>query len=340
MKPALFRAATPALALLFATAVAAQTADPSATARTRAELDYVRRLGGKTEKRVLSGQFLDYAPNATLALPEAIHRASGKWPAYIGVDYMNYGANRIDWDEADRVAVEYWRQGGLVELNVCLPDPANPKGGGLFDKDVDLGQLLRAGTGPHTAWMHELDEIAAGLQRLQDAGVVVLWRPFMEMNGDWFWWGGKPPGDFIALWRHMFGYFAGVKRLHNLIWVYSPNMGGRVGDYYPGDRFVDLVGIDAYTDNVDPGHIKGFDALLRTGKPAGFGEFGPHGSTNPPGDFDFTRFARGLAASFPGAVFFMSWNGKWSPANNLRAWEFYNDPLIVTRDDLPPELFR
>jgi mannan endo-1,4-beta-mannosidase len=328
-----------ALGLMVAN-VSAQTADREAGARTRAVLNYIAHLSGNTGKHVLSGQFLNFAPNATLALPEAIHQASGKWPAYIGIDYINFSTNSIDSNAADKIAIEYWRQGGLVELNVCLTDPTNPKGGGLFDKGVNLRQLLDPGAGPHAAWMHELDQIAEGLQRLQDAGVIVLWRPLMEMNGDWFWWGAQQPEDFIALWRHMFGYFTRVKRLHNLIWVYSPVMGAKVGDYYPGDRYVDLVGIDVYTDNIDADHVKGFASLLKTGKPAGFGEFGPHDSKNPPGDYDFTRFSRGLAADFPQAVFFMSWNEKWSPANNHRAKEFYNDPIIITRDDLPAGMFR
>ena len=71
-------------------------------------------------------------------------------------------------------------------------------------------------------WMHELDILAAGLGELQDAGVVVLWRPFHEVNGDWFWWGGKKPETFIRVWRHMFDYFTKTKKLNNLLWVYGP----------------------------------------------------------------------------------------------------------------------
>jgi|CZKI01.1.fsa_nt_gi mannan endo-1,4-beta-mannosidase len=319
---------------------AAQTADPGASARTKAVLAYVRSLTEGGGRRVLSGQFLEFAPNATLSLPEAIHQASGKWPAYIGVDYMNFRTQSIDTEAADRVSIDYWGQGGLVEVNVHLTNPANPKGGGLRDKGVDLSEVLRAGSAANIAWIHELDLIAGGLGRLQDAGVVVLWRPFHEMNGGWFWWGAKPPADFIALWRQMFAYFTGAKHLHNLIWIYSPNMGANAGDYYPGDGYADMVGLDAYTDYVDADHIKGFAALLKTGKPAGFGEYGPHGASNPPGTYEYTKFGDGLAANFPRAVFFMAWNDKWCPAKNLNAKEFYNDPSTVTRGDLPPGLLK
>jgi mannan endo-1,4-beta-mannosidase len=316
-------------------------ADPQASPAARRILAYIAGLRGKGDHRVLTGQFLDYSPNATLALPEAIHAASGKWPAYVGVDYMNYAKNALDTAAPNRTAIAYWRAGGLVELNVCLKDPANPSGWGtLFDQGVDLKPLLAEAGPVHKAWMEELDTIAGGLSELQAAGVVVLWRPFMEMNGKWFWWGGHPPDDFTALWRQVFDYFTRVKGLHNLIWVYSPNMGATAAAYYPGDAFVDLVGIDVYTDNLDPTHVQGFESLLKRGKPAGFGEFGPHGSSNPPGDFDYARLAAALRSHFPEAVFVMSWNDKWSPAKNPDARGFYTDPSVVTRDDLPAELTR
>ena len=73
-------------------------------------------------------------------------------------------------------AIDYWKQGGLVEVNVHLPEPNQPACGGLRDKDVDITALVKDGTPANVAWLHELDKIAAGLQQLNEAGVVVLWR--------------------------------------------------------------------------------------------------------------------------------------------------------------------
>jgi len=317
-----------------------QTADPDASPKARAVLTYIRHLEEGGERRVLSGQFLDFEPNASLDLPRAIHDATGKWPAFIGVDYMNFKDQRISWDVANRVAVDYWKSGGLVEVNVHLPDPLNAKGGGLRDRGVRLADLLVPGSRANAAWLRELDAVASGLGALQDAGVVVLFRPFHEMNGGWFWWGAKPPKDFIALWRQTFAYLTGEKHLHNLIWIYSPNMGSGVDRYFPGDAFADMAGLDAYTDFVDTQHIEGWDRLVKLDKPAGLAEFGPHGAHSPPGDYDYTRFGAGLARSFPQASYFMAWNEKWSPVRNQKAREFFADPAIVTRDDLPAGLGR
>jgi mannan endo-1,4-beta-mannosidase len=238
----------------------------------------------------------------------------------------------------NQLAQAYWRNGGLVTISWHAPSPARPGGGGLNDRNVKIAAILTPGTPLHERWMKSLDEIAAGLLALQDAGVVVIWRPFHEMNGNWFWWGAQEPADFIAAWRHMFDYFTHTKKLHNLIWSYGPNRGERTAAYYPGDAYVDLTGLDAYTDDIDPDHIKGYPELAQINKPFGFTEYGPHASTNPPGDFDYRRLLAGIGHNFPAARHFLCWDEKWNPAENKFAREFYNDPRVITRATLPAGL--
>jgi len=168
--------------------------------------------------------------------------------------------------------------------------------------------------------------------------VVALLRPVHEMNGDWFWRGCKDPSTFIKLWQQMFNYFTKTKGLDNLLWVYAPNHGDKTTAYYPGDRYVDLAGLDAYTDFIDTNHIKGYAEVAQIKKPFGFTEFGPHGPSNPPGDYDYLRFIQGVQKDFPRTVFFMSWNAKWSLARNTNTTELLNHPWIVNREDLPKGL--
>jgi mannan endo-1,4-beta-mannosidase len=317
---------------------AAEPAYPEMNPRARAVLKYLTDLEPRTEKRILSGQFTDFGRNGTLKIMEQIHRQSGHWPAMVGFDYADFPTGGVTTAIPNQSAIAYWKAGGLVTVGVHLYNPANPKGGGLRDKGVDLNDLLRSGSPTHTRWMRQLDQLAAGLQELKEAGVVVLWRPFHEMNGDWFWWGGKPPADFVKVWRHMFEYFTKTKQLDNLLWVYGPNHRTNAADYYPGDEYADLVGFDAYTDHVDPKHIKGYEAMARLPKPFGFGEYGPHGAEKPPGTFDYRRFLAGVKKHFPRTTFFMSWNEKWSLASNYHVTELLNDPWIVNREDLPAGL--
>ena len=330
-----------------------EPANPNVNAGAKAILKYFQGLEARADKRLLSGQFSNSGNRANLRLLNDIYDKTGHWPAILGVDYSGRGG--ISIEAPNEAAIEYWKQGGLVTISTHLYNPArtnlflnqstnlpaNPPtnyNSGLRDKDVDLSTLLATNTETYIRWMHELDRIADGLQQLQTNGVVVLWRPFHEMNGDWFWWDGKDPETFIKLWHQMFDYFTKTKGLNNLLWVYSPNHGTNTAVYYPGDRYVDLVGLDAYTDFVDTNHILGYAEVARLPKPFGFTEFGPHSPQNPPGDYDYLRFLDGVQKNFPRTVFFMSWNEKWSLAQNTNVTEMLNNPLIVNREDLPKGL--
>ncbi len=87
--------------------------------------------------------------------------------------------------------------------------------------------------------------------------VPILFRPFHELTGGWFWW-GEPhttPEDFKALWRFTVTYLRDVKRLHNLLYVYNTSEDyDSAADYlrsYPGDDWVDVMSMDDYGDMRD-----------------------------------------------------------------------------------------
>jgi len=323
------------LLLSAGSARALEPANPKANAKARAILDYLAGLPQRAERRLLSGQFADCGPNAKLVLCAEVYEKTGHWPALIGLDYADFANAGLEWKTVNRVAAEYARQGGLVTISAHLCNPANPKSRGPWERGADLNELLAPGNAAHERWMKQLDFLAAGLKELQDAGVVVLWRPFHEMNGGWFWWGARDPESFIRVWRHMFDYFTTTKGLDNLLWVYSPNHGDKTAAYYAGDRYVDIVGLDAYTDFVDPQHIRGYEAVARLPKPFGFTEFGPHGPHNPPGNYDYPRFLEGVRKHFPKTTFFLAWSQKWSLGRNQGGKQLLEHPWLVNREDLP-----
>lgn len=319
------------IALATVSAGASTPANPKASAKAKSVLDYFQGLPARADHRVVSGQFTDFGEGSNLKIAEDIQAATGHWPGLIGADYADFAHGSVTYRTPDKTLLAYAKAGGLVTLSAHLPHPG---GGGLRDRDVDLSQLLVAGSAQNLSWMRTLDSVAAGLTVLRDAGVVVLWRPLHEMNGDWFWWNGKDEASFIALWRQMFDYFTKAKGLDNLLWIYSPNMGAKAAAYYPGDGYVDMTGLDCYTDNIDTNTIKGYGELAALGKPFGFSEYGPHDASNPPGDFDYRRLIEGIRNHFPKACYFMSWNSKWSLTKNLFAKEFLDDAWIANREDL------
>jgi len=310
-------------------------ANPRANPATRAELAYFQSLSATSERHVISGQFSNFGKGASVRAMTNVFEKTGHWPAIFGADYADFDRGGLETAQPNQAAMAYWKQGGLVTISAHLYNPTTTNGGGLRDKDVDLASLLATNDPTHARWMRELNLLAAGLQELREAKVVVLWRPFHEMNGDWFWWGGKDPETFIQVWRQMFDYFTDTKGLDNLIWVYSPNHGRNTASYYAGSLYVDLVGLDAYTDFVDVDHIKGYAAVAALPKPFGFTEYGPHGPQNPPGDYDYTRFLAGVERDFPKTCFFMSWNARWSLGSNEKTKELLDNPIIVNRENLP-----
>jgi mannan endo-1,4-beta-mannosidase len=89
----------------------------------------------------------------------------------------------------------------------------------------------------------DLAQVAEYLKLLQAEGIPVLWRPFHEASGGWFWWGKNAESE-KALWIAMFDYFK-EQGLDNLIWVWVSE--GDDDKWYPGDEYVDIIGRDMYT---------------------------------------------------------------------------------------------
>ncbi len=315
-------------------------ADPDLNPKGRAILTWFQELQTSPKLRLVSGQFAGWSGTASIGELGKIEQASGRWPVMIGLDYCGWddGEAMIDVRQPNQLAREYWQAGGFVNLSWHAPNPGKPNGGGLKERGILLADVLKPGP-VHDRWIKSLDAVAAGLLELQKQGVVVIWRPLHEMNGGWFWWGAQEPADFIALWRHMFNYLTHTKGLHTLIWAWGPNHGQKHADlYYPGDAYADLIGLDAYTDHINPDKIVGFDRLTKIKKPVGLTEFGPHGASNPPADYDFRRLLDGIEKNFPQLRHFLVWNEKWNPAANRFAKEFYNDPRVITRDQIPAGL--
>lgn len=149
--------------------------------------------------------------------------------------------------------------------------------GRLLDRQFQ--DILTPGTELHERWLKQVDAIASFLKQLETAHVPVLWRPYHEMNGDWFWWGGRHAGAHTtaALYRQIFDRLVNHHRLDNLIWVWSvdrPSRPDRVFDkYYPGTEYLDVLALDVYGADFDQSYYEGLMALS-DGKPLALGEVG------------------------------------------------------------------
>ena len=129
-----------------------------------------------------------------------------------------------------------------LENNGTALDPNKDYAFYKADTEFDATNATVEGTWENKVFTEDLKNAAAYLKLLRDADIPVLWRPFHEAAGGWFWW-GKDAASFKSLWIAMFNYFK-TEGLDNLIWVWTTE--GDDADWYPGDQYVDIVGRDIY----------------------------------------------------------------------------------------------
>lgn len=293
----------------------AATADPHASPATRDVFNYLSRLPGQSSHRLISGQWTGYGAVDTAEI-QRIEKMTGQRVGLVGADYLDFSrGHSINTDRVNASMIEYWKQGALVDIDVHMPNPW--AGHGLGDRKVgNFADVITPGTPAYKAYMANLDKIAEGLQQLQDAGVTVLFRPMMEMDGDWFWWGRQR--EFPQLWIQTFDYLTNTKGLHNLLWVYAAGTNKPLS-YYPGDQYVDIVGYDAYSYGTRGGKARGYKALMTTGKPFALTELGLQSSayntkTDPP--YDLHKAIGNIQSHMPEAVYFMAWSSAQGEGKN------------------------
>ncbi|MFA5057853.1 MAG: glycosyl hydrolase, partial [Opitutaceae bacterium] len=313
--------------------------NPNATQSTRDVVNWLAHLPNRLDNKVTSGFFGGYSAwTFSTTQLDALYTATGQYPGIFGADYGAGWATADDpttlIDYSCNGTLEtYWNNGGLVTISVHYPSPGYANGGNLNTHLSNFADLLNPATDTGARWRAYLDKTAQGLAALQTAGVTVLWRPFHEMNGSWFWWGTQDANTFKNVWIDMYNYFTTTKGLNNLIWVYAPDFGpGSWTSYYPGAAYVDMVGLDVYDDN--PGSsvtlASAYNSMTGLGKTFAFTEIGP----DTQGSFDYYKWANAFWQKFRKATYFYAWNDGWAPQSNQNSWALMNDPWIVNRGEI------
>lgn len=155
-----------------------------------------------------------------------------------------------------------YNRGGVITISWHMYSPVS--GANSWDKTPTVHELVPGGA-KHEVFKRYLDAFVAfneGLAVTDASGkkkyIPIIFRPWHEHNGDWFWWGKGyvSEQEYIALWQFTVKYLRDEKGLHNLIYAYSPDR-SRIdlarfeSDYfygYPGDEYVDVIGLDNYWD--------------------------------------------------------------------------------------------
>ena len=190
--------------------------------------------------------------------------------------------------------------------------------------DQQFKDVLTPGTKLYNSWAAQVDTIAVYLKKLQDAHVPVLWRPYHEMNGDWFWWGGRIGAQgTAALYRQLYDRMVNYHKLNNLVWVWNVDRPGtpvrKFSNFYPGNKYLDILSLDVYGSDFNQAY---YDSLisLSQGKPLLFGEVG-----NPPVIEVFEHQPKWAS--------WVIWAGMVRNLTKKQYLEIYNDPRMLSRED-------
>lgn len=236
--------------------------DADATLETKALYENLSKLAGK---HVLFGQqdATNYGHSWSVGENRSdVKDVCGSHPALVGDDFASLTmANEERLKEEKKrllkTITDTYGRGGVI--TICW-HCANPVNGGSFYYEKNpvraVTEILPGGVG-HQQYVIYLDRIAEVAHEARGGAgelIPIIFRPFHEFDGDWFWWGEQhcSKEEFIALWHFTINYLKNAKQVHNFLYAFSPDCKfSSKEEYlerYPGDDFVDILGMDNYWD--------------------------------------------------------------------------------------------
>lgn len=282
-------------------------------------------IGGTFHSGIISGQQESTWMGSEQYEFDYILNKTGKLPAIRGLDYMN-----DDFEGVNRRAEEWYSRGGIV--SICWHCGADFSGSWAESQKTvisDWGKALTPGTAENDKLLAGMDKGAEALKKLRDKGIPVLWRPFHEFDGGWFWWGKGGPENFRKLWKTMYERYTDYHGLDNLIWVLGFSHVDIFADnWYPGNEYVDIAGADSYNKGANHKLYESVERITPDYMPVCFHECG----TIPTPEE--------LRKNGTDWVWFLTWHTNYITDENepavLKA--IYNDDYVITLDELPADL--
>ena len=347
-----------------------KTADPQASRETKALFANLRELSGK---HILFGHQDALAYGVTWRnwhrRRSDVRDVSGSHPAVFGWDLGKLGQRPHNLDKVNFGHMSQWvkmsyRMGAINTFSWHVDNFVT--GGSSWQVGDNVVKELLPGGSRHEEYKARLDSLAVFFKGLKTGflfkkEIPVVFRPFHEHTGSWFWW-GQPhcsPEEFKQLWRFTVSHLRDTRGVHNLLWCYSSDVFRDKEHYlecYPGDEWVDVLGMDDYHDlkpENDPAELTRRLRLLvemaeERGKVAAMTETGLERIPEP--DWWTGRLLSSIKADPVASR--IAWVLLWrndNPRHHYAPYpghlsagnfiEFCRDPLILMEDELP-ELYR
>jgi len=195
---------------------------------------------------------------------------TGSHPAVFGWDLgaIELGnpvnLDSVPFDEMRKNIIQVYLEGGINTISWHDYNPVTGKSSWVDDKTSSNGTVVKIlpGGSHHEEFKKQLDKVADFLKSLKasDGSLApVIFRPWHENTGNWFWWGAIHCSvkEYKSLYRFTVEYLRNTHNLHNLLFAYSPDVGFKDAagylERYPGDDLVDIIGLDDY-NSLNTGH--------------------------------------------------------------------------------------
>lgn len=344
--------------------------DPQATAETVVLFHSLWRL---SENHILFGhQHATEYGHGWSGDPDRsdVKSVTGSHPAVIGVDLSGLSGRPAEQIERNKEAlrrniVDTYNRGGVTTVAWHMHNPVS--GTDFYWKDgvsAPAVPHLIPGGSHHEEYkqiLGDVADLAASAVGSDGALVPLIFRPFHEFDGGWFWW-GKPHctrEEFIALWQFTVAYLRDDLGVHNFLYAFSPdclfNTEAEFLERYPGDEWADMVGMDDYADfgrdgryNLEAGVRRlriVSEYARRSGKLAAFTETGLESIAEP--DWWTKTLLPTLKTEGMRLCYVLVWrNDVKSPTHYYAPFpghpsvpdflRFYEDPFTLFEKDLPP----
>ena len=233
---------------------------PEATRRTKALFANLQAISGS---KILFGHQDDLAYGVYWKSEEGrsdVRETCGSFPAVFGWDLgSRFGPGKMSnidsvrFHDMTRWVRQAYEMGGVNTFSWHLDNLVS--GGNAWDTTAAVRDLLPGGK-YHDRLTEQLDVLAGFFKNFKTGGlfkheIPVIFRPWHEHTGHWFWWGAKSctPEEYKALFRFTVDYLRREKGIRNVLFAYSPDVFKDRDHYmerYPGDDYVDIFGLDYY----------------------------------------------------------------------------------------------
>ena len=342
--------------------------DANATKETKA---LYRNLSKLSKKHILFGHqhATEYGHGWTGEEGRSdVKSVTGSHPAVVGFDLnaltgRSEAAVQRGKQTLRKLVTDTYNRGGITTLAWHFSNPVSNTNFYWNDSTASPAVKHIIPGGSHNAKYKQIlttiGDFAKSCKGKDSTLAPMIFRPFHEFDGDWFWWGKRHSSreDFIALWQFTVSYLRDSLGVHNFIYAFSPdnkfNTEAEYLDRYPGDSWVDMVGMDNYGDwgrdgkyNLEAGLKKlqvVSDYAKKSGKLAAFTETGLESIPN--GTWFTETLLKNLKTKGLRLAYVLVWRNDARSATHFYApypghssvpdfMKFYNDPFTLFENDL------